>query len=91
MELSDKEKYIADFKELHRRKNNIDINTFKEKYPNAITPFQNKYANYFVHIIITLELIGYVGFTTDLLLDGGASQMVNSSINIACVLLAMIV
>ena len=89
MELSAKEKYIAELKDHYKRKTSEELNTLKQKYPNAMAPFTNKYANYLLHVYISLTLIDSFGATAEALIDGGAKNIVNGLINLFFVLLSV--
>lgn len=54
MNLQEKNKKIAELKELYRFKNNPVANKFTEKYPNAFAPFNNYILDYGIHIYFTI-------------------------------------
>lgn len=90
MEVLGKQRHIAELKNSYKRKSKERNRTFQQRYPQALAPFTNRYANFLLQMYISLTLIDSFGATTEALIDSGASHIMNSTLSIMIVIISLI-
>ena len=72
MELSAREKYIAELKEFYKTKGDPALASLKKKYPNGFFPHDTMSLNIIIQIYFNIKLWGFVGGAYYRYTDGGA-------------------